>query len=136
LQLNCEEHSPTSSSWRLSKDVSGSHLMAHVWWPRTAKMEASDCVATYLNPPYQHFLSEETRVPAENSQLSVERAECWLTSFTKVSRVRSDNRTHGSAFALNPWISIFSGFATETPLKHPSNNYVINTFLAWKPRSH
>jgi hypothetical protein len=42
------------------------------------------------NPPCQHSLWEETRVPGENTRLSVER---WLILFTKVSLIRCEDQT-------------------------------------------
>ena len=43
------------------------------------------------NPSCQHSLWEETRVPGENPRLSVGR---WLTLFTEVSRVWTEDQTH------------------------------------------
>jgi hypothetical protein len=64
--------------WTSNKVVK---VLTHVWSRSTVTVEES--VGANPNPPFQHSLWEETRVPRENPRLSVER---WPTLFTKWSQ--------------------------------------------------
>jgi hypothetical protein len=78
----------TWSSRRFSKGASGSHLMTHVWSRSTVTVEGSVCGSS--QPTLSTFPVGENR----STRRKPTTAERWMTLFTEVSCVRSENRTH------------------------------------------